>query len=241
MLNKPELISSFTQLFRGSFSLMVFGFLTAINVYVWQSVGINHVLIFELNPRNQIEPIKIIGFASLFGYGCTLSMLLFLHHNEFGVRDPLYFPLIGVILPLALLINPLPIMNHSARMWVLCICGRIIAAPFYPVNFVDFWLADQLNSLVLCLLDHYQLIRFYVRYYKNRNNSFDFEPDYAMSVIRCLPSWFRLAHCLKRIWDSDPKPVSYLVNAFTYVSTIITVIISTIQMETNGKLLTGIY
>jgi len=118
MLNKPELISSFTQLFRGSFSLMVFGFLTAINVYVWQSVGINHVLIFELNPRNQIEPIKIIGFASLFGYGCTLSMLLFLHHNEFGVRDPLYFPLIGVILPLAFLINPLPIMNHSARMWV---------------------------------------------------------------------------------------------------------------------------
>jgi len=216
---------------------VVFGFLTSINVYVWQSVGINHVLIFELNPRHQIEPIKILGIASLFGYGCTLSMLLFLHHNEFGVKNPIYFPLVGLILPLALLINPIPIMNHPARMWVLRIFGRILAAPFYPVSFVDFWLADQLNSLVLCLLDHYQLIRFYIRYYKDSINSFDFEPDYTMSVIRCLPSWFRLAQCFKRIWDGDPKPVSYLINAFTYGSTIIIVIISTIQMETSGELI----
>lgn len=40
--------------------------------------------------------------------------------------------------------------------------GRIIAAPFVHVGFADFWLADQLNSLVTALLDFQYLACFYV-------------------------------------------------------------------------------
>lgn len=35
-------------------------------------------------------------------------------------------------------------------------------APFYYVGFADFWLADQLNSLVTVLLDAHYLICFYI-------------------------------------------------------------------------------
>lgn len=36
------------------------------------------------------------------------------------------------------------------------------AAPLFQVGFADFWLADQLNSLVVALLDFQFLICFYV-------------------------------------------------------------------------------
>lgn len=42
-----------------------------------------------------------------------------------------------------------------------CLQGRMIAAPFFHVGFADFWLADQLNSLVIALLDFQYLICFY--------------------------------------------------------------------------------
>lgn len=38
----------------------------------------------------------------------------------------------------------------------------MIAAPFFQVKFADFWLADQLNSLVIALLDFQYLACFYV-------------------------------------------------------------------------------
>lgn len=38
----------------------------------------------------------------------------------------------------------------------------MIAAPFFHVGFADFWLADQLNSLAIALLDFQYLICFYV-------------------------------------------------------------------------------
>lgn len=37
----------------------------------------------------------------------------------------------------------------------------MIAAPFFHVGFADFWLADQLNSLVVALLDFQYLTCFY--------------------------------------------------------------------------------
>ncbi|TDG45029.1 hypothetical protein AWZ03_008530 [Drosophila navojoa] len=225
----------FTRLFRGSFILMLYGFSVVANVYVWQSVGINHVLIFDLNPRNQTECLKLLSTASFFGYVCVLAMLLFIHHKEFGVKDPFYIPLIGLVLPLALLINPVHIMNFPTRMWILQCFGRILAAPFCYVHFADFWIADQLGSLVQCSVDYYELIRFYVRYSMGREDTFDFEPDAMVSVLRCLPSWFRMAQCIKRYCDSPLRPASYLVNAFAYGSTLLVGIISTVQMETSDK------
>lgn len=38
----------------------------------------------------------------------------------------------------------------------------MVAAPFFFVTFADFWLADQLNSLVTALLDFEFLLCFYI-------------------------------------------------------------------------------
>jgi len=40
--------------------------------------------------------------------------------------------------------------------------GRVVLAPLFYVNFADFWLADQLNSLVVVFIDFQYLICFYL-------------------------------------------------------------------------------
>lgn len=43
------------RIYRGGFLLIEFLFLLGINTYGWRQAGVNHVLIFELNPRNNLS------------------------------------------------------------------------------------------------------------------------------------------------------------------------------------------
>ena len=42
-------------MYRGMFLVILFIFLLGINTYGWRSSGVNHVLIFELDPRNHLN------------------------------------------------------------------------------------------------------------------------------------------------------------------------------------------
>lgn len=42
------------KLYRGPFLMVEFLFIWSINLYAWRSFGVNHILIFELDPRNYI-------------------------------------------------------------------------------------------------------------------------------------------------------------------------------------------
>ena len=44
---------------------------------------------------------------------------------------------------------------------LISVQGRIVCAPFYYVEFADFWLADQLNSLAIVFLDLEYTVCFY--------------------------------------------------------------------------------
>lgn len=50
-----------------------------------------------------------------------------------------------------------PVTFRSVRLQF-----RVFTAPFHRVEFADFWLADQLNSLVVVLMDLEYLICFYI-------------------------------------------------------------------------------
>ena len=54
-------------------------------------------------------------------------------------------------------------------MFIDCVCvcvqWRLIGCGYYPVEFADFWLADQLNSLTVLLLDSEFLLCFYITDY----------------------------------------------------------------------------
>jgi len=42
-------------MYRGLFLIILFIFLLGINTYGWRSSGVNHVLIFELDPRSHLN------------------------------------------------------------------------------------------------------------------------------------------------------------------------------------------
>lgn len=53
--NNTSTVWPLVRIYRGGFLLIEFLFLLGINTYGWRQAGVNHVLIFELNPRNNLS------------------------------------------------------------------------------------------------------------------------------------------------------------------------------------------
>ena len=48
------------RMYRGMFLVIFDLFLLGINTYGWRSSGVNHVLIFEIDPRNNLSHIELM-------------------------------------------------------------------------------------------------------------------------------------------------------------------------------------
>ncbi|EDW30512.1 GL26825 [Drosophila persimilis] len=229
-------ILAFMSLYRGPFTWVIFNFFMAANVTGWQRFGVNHVLIFEIDPRSHLQPATFLEIACTFGILWTLSMLGFLYHGQFHVADPFVFPLALILIMLLLLVVPLPIMNWPARWWTIKLLGRVMSAPMHYVGFADFWMGDQLNSLLTCIVDHYYIVRFYASsWLRGQPVPPYLSTDVLVPVIYCLPAWFRFAQCLRRFRDSGSKSISYLLNSGKYSTTFFVVLFSTLRARTDDR------
>ncbi|XP_016917659.1 solute carrier family 53 member 1 isoform X2 [Apis cerana] len=224
------------RLYRGPLLMIQFLFLMGINVYGWRSSGVNHVLIFELDPRNHLSEQHIIEMASVFGLVWSLSILGFLYSETLGI-PPFVQPMLLYILLALFLFNPTKTLRYEARFWALRVLGRIFCAPFFYVGFADFWLADQLNSLHTVFLDFQYFVCFYVQ-----NSSWTTVTDAETCIMRelsmrpfvaCLPAWFRFAQCLRRYRDTK-EAFPHLMNAAKYATSFFVVIFSYLHL-TNAK------
>ncbi|KDR07686.1 xenotropic and polytropic retrovirus receptor 1 [Zootermopsis nevadensis] len=219
------------RLYRGPLLIIQFLFLMGVNIYGWRSSGVNHVLIFELDPRNHLSEQHLMELAAIFGVVWTLSLLSFLYSASLSI-PPYVNPLALTVIMLVFVLNPIKVFRHEARFWALRVVGRILAAPFFHVGFADFWLADQLNSLVSALLDFQFLICFYVRngdWLNAGETSECMERDWIVRpIVNCLPAWFRFAQCLRRYRDTK-EAFPHLVNAGKYSSTFLVVLFGTLR------------
>lgn len=151
------------RLFRGFFILFANLFFMGINMYGWQSSGVNHVLIFEIDPRDHLTYQSLMEVSSFFLMIWALGVLGYLHADALYVPSTI-FPLILILFSLLWLFNPLPVMRKSARYWFIKHVFYCFSAPFHKVVFPDFWLADQMNSLVTFFLDMEYFVCFYAYY-----------------------------------------------------------------------------
>ncbi|XP_077506786.1 solute carrier family 53 member 1 [Amblyomma americanum] len=220
------------RLYRGTLLVILFMFLIGVNVYGWRTSGVNHVLIFELDPRNHLSEQHLMEMAAIFGVLWALSVLAFLYSGPLAI--PTYAnPLALLLLMLVFLVNPLHTMRHQARFWLLRVLGRIFAAPFFYVGFADFWLADQLNSLVPVFIDAQYFVCFYATDFQWMENSdaarcMNRPVNLALRpVLACLPAWFRFAQCLRRYRDTR-EAFPHLANATKYATTFFVVLFSTL-------------
>ncbi|KAG8192346.1 hypothetical protein JTE90_002166 [Oedothorax gibbosus] len=233
--NTPDNWRIAVRLYRGSLLIILFLFLIGINVYGWRTSGVNHVLIFELDPRNHLSEQHLMEIAAISSVMWSLSVLAFLFSDALSI--PAYAnPLMLVILLLAFLFNPTRTMRHHARFWLLRVLGRIVTAPLFHVGFADFWLADQLNSLVPVLVDFQYFVCFYVTSVNwevntDSNKCVDDVGLISRPIVACLPAWFRFAQCLRRYRDTK-EAFPHLVNAGKYSTTFFNVAFSSLYVYT---------
>ncbi|XP_021935005.1 xenotropic and polytropic retrovirus receptor 1-like isoform X2 [Zootermopsis nevadensis] len=205
------------RLYRGPLLIVEFLFLMGINVYGWRSSGVNHVLIFELDPRNHLSEQHIMELASIFGVVWALSVLSFLYSASLSI-PPYVNPLALITIMAAFILNPTKTFRHEARFWALKVLGRIVLAPLFYVNFADFWLADQLNSLVIVLVDFQYFICFYL----------------ANDNWMVANAWWRFAQCLRRYRDTK-EAFPHLVNAGKYATSFFVMLFSTLNLTHGDK------
>ncbi|KAK3928394.1 Xenotropic and polytropic retrovirus receptor 1 [Frankliniella fusca] len=219
------------RLYRGPLLLVEFMFLMGVNVYGWRSSGVNHVLIFELDPRHHLTEQHIMEMAAVLGVVGALSVLSFLYASALSI-PPYVNPLALVLIMFAFALNPLHTFRHEARFWFLRVLGRMLAAPFFSVGFADFWLADQLNSLATVLVDFHFLVCFYLTtpsWMEAGDTSLCSERSFITKpIVNCIPAWIRFAQCLRRYRDSK-EAFPHLVNAGKYSTTFFVVIFSTLR------------
>uniref|UniRef100_A0A3B3UFE1 Xenotropic and polytropic retrovirus receptor 1b n=1 Tax=Poecilia latipinna TaxID=48699 RepID=A0A3B3UFE1_9TELE len=189
------------RIYRGGFLLIEFLFLLGINTYGWRQAGVNHVLIFELNPRNNLSHQHLFEIAGLLGVLWCVSLLSSLFCDN--IRIPMQAnPLALYGFFLLFLINPSKTCYYKSRFWLLKLLFRVVTAPFHHVGFADFWLADQLNSLVVVLMDLEYMICFYsceLKWTKG-DGLYNSEPEhkiYLYLYIACLI----VSSCYTLIWD----------------------------------------
>ncbi|CAB0011138.1 unnamed protein product [Nesidiocoris tenuis] len=217
------------KLFRGPLLIVEFLFLIGVNIYGWRSSGVNHVLIFELDPRNHLSEQDLMELAAILGVMWTLSLLCFFYSPSLSI--PRYFnPLALIFVMIVFFLNPFKILRHDARKWTVKVMWKCIAAPFFYVNFADFWLADQFNSLVTVFIDfHYVFYFYFVQADASGGSCCDGTAFIvSKSIVNCIPAWMRFAQCLRRYRDSR-EAFPHLVNAGKYSTTFFVVLFTTLK------------
>lgn len=81
------------RLYRGLFLLIAFTFLAGINVNGWAKAGVNHVLIFELDPRTHLSHHNMLEIAGVLANLWCITFLGLIFSDEMHIPGPVW-PLI---------------------------------------------------------------------------------------------------------------------------------------------------
>uniref|UniRef100_A0A8C4XDH7 EXS domain-containing protein n=1 Tax=Erpetoichthys calabaricus TaxID=27687 RepID=A0A8C4XDH7_ERPCA len=238
------------RLYRGGFLLIEFIFLLGINIYGWKKAGVNHILIFELDPRDHLSYQHMFELAGVLGVSWCISLLACLHSTFLSIPLQLN-PLLFYGFALLLLLNPTRTCYYRSRLWLLRLLGRVLTAPFHKVGFADFWLADQLISLSPLLLDLWSLICFYaIEVNWHSLQTLNAPPTEQLDcsgysrgmtcLIQCFPPWIRFAQCLRRYRDTG-SVMPHLFNAGKYSTVFIMVTFAAIYNNARGEYTIWVY
>uniref|UniRef100_A0A8D1NBM6 Solute carrier family 53 member 1 n=1 Tax=Sus scrofa TaxID=9823 RepID=A0A8D1NBM6_PIG len=173
--------------------------------------------------------ITLVLAAGFLGILWCLSLLA-CFFAPISIIPTYVYPLVLYGFMVFFLINPTKTFYYKSRFWLLKLLFRVFTAPFHKVGFADFWLADQLNSLSVILMDLEYMICFYSFELKwdesgglLPNDSEEPEICHKYSygvraVVQCIPAWLRFIQCLRRYRDTK-RAFPHLVNAGKYSTT----------------------
>ncbi|KAF9365822.1 hypothetical protein BGX34_008153 [Mortierella sp. NVP85] len=213
--------------YAGLFLTILFACLFGINMYVWTRSRINYKFIFEFDPRDNLD------YREYFELPVFLMLLLTLAvYLDFGSKltahvATAYWPLILMVIIACILFCPLPIAHFTSRRWFISSIGRILASGYYRVEFRDFFLADEMNSLSYSIEQFEFAMCAYSQQWSDLGNTCSTSNMWITPFLTALPPWFRFLQCLRRYRDTlewfphllnAGKYSSGLINIFVYFS-----------------------
>ncbi|KAI3649667.1 hypothetical protein MP228_005299 [Amoeboaphelidium protococcarum] len=217
----PE-TSDLVQIYAGFSIPIIFMFLFAINQYGWTMANINYKFIFELDPRDNLDYHQFTEFgAFLFMLWSYFVYLTFVNPFESFFDIRLYYPLIFLCVVVVLLVTPVPVFYWTSRRWMLQTLFRLLISPRYAVEYRDFFIADELCSMVYFLSSIQLFVCVYINDFDDTAKVCNIGAAAFSPAINLLPSWIRFLQCLRR-WYDTRLAFPHLVNGGKYFVAMLT-------------------
>ena len=225
------------RLLRSPLLLVTWFYLFGINLSVCTAYNINYTSLVQLPHHTDLTPRYIFGTGGILTAAFTLflSGFMFLvsaargHNTQSG---EVAVGLLSWVVLMLYVLNPLGILCRRERFTFVKSLGRSFLAPLFHVRFVDAWLADQLVSLVVVMLDFEYLICYYIGSgWTGSVTDYDAgicttNQYYIRPIITVLPTTWRYLQCLRCYVDT--KHTKHLWNALKYFTTYPVVFFATI-------------
>lgn len=199
-------------LFAGQALPLLLAGLFFVNVLGYNAAFINYRFIFGFEQRSAIHECQYLamigGFSLIF---ILTAYLVLLNWSHIAV-----FSLLPLLITLSAAGIPAPILWPHSRSWIARIGGRLLAAPFVPVRFADFFVADEMCSLTIT----WQCLAWTILYCFNPEKYADLSiHSFFLFLIPILPFAIRFLQCWRRFRDTGIK--FNLLNAFKYSLSIV--------------------
>ncbi|WOO82310.1 Xenotropic and polytropic retrovirus receptor 1 [Vanrija pseudolonga] len=198
---------------------VLFAMLFELNLCAFVEARINYEFVMELS-RPTLDFRSYLEMPTFFFM--TLSYCFFFSFYRVATHNvaPTTWPAAWLVLIVVFFLNPLPIFRRRSRYWFLHVLWRVITPGYSRVEFIAFFIADELNSLVYTIQNVYFLSCVYGNHWPD--NAYGVCPSgtsWPYALLGALPPLVRLIQCLKRYHDSGLQ--IHLVNGGKYCSSIL--------------------
>ncbi|RCH84235.1 hypothetical protein CU098_001628, partial [Rhizopus stolonifer] len=190
----------------------------SINTLVWTRSHINYKFIFEFDPRDNLDYHEFAELPSLILLIQAIMMYIDLSQTFAPTVPSELCPLILFVIMVAILTCPFPILYYSSRRWLGLSLGRILLSYSLPIEFRDFFIVDELNSLAYSFWTFSYFVCAYNWHWNDMTTHCPVKIFWYTPFLACLPPWWRFLQCIRRFKDSNEKV--HLVNALKYITVI---------------------
>ncbi|KAF2073107.1 hypothetical protein CYY_005576 [Polysphondylium violaceum] len=210
--------------------MLLWAFVFGIDVFIWTKFDVHYSFIFELGSKSKFTYHKIFQAVTLLWVLWITSIGIYMWVSVDTFPFPFvpaeWNPLLLLAVYMCILLYPKDAFQLSNRKWFLNTIFRVVTAPLKSVKFKDFFMGDQLSSLVLMMVQFSSIICFYsVDVWRDvEDSTCSAKARYINPFISGLPAWWRFIQCLRRYYDS--KDFVHLRNALKYFLSIMTVFFS---------------
>ncbi|EIW72108.1 hypothetical protein TREMEDRAFT_70627 [Tremella mesenterica DSM 1558] len=224
-------------LYAGLFLPVIFAMLVELNLDAYVAARINYEFVMELSRpsldfRSYLEETDHQIPAFLFLTLCYCFFFTFSRVGEPHIA-PTTWPAVWVVFVVVFFLNPLPVWRKRSRYWLLKVLFRVLTPGYSRVEFIAFFIADELNSLVFTMQDIYFLGCAYSRHWPpDVLNVCPVSKNWPSAILICIPALSRLIQCLKRYHDSKLR--IHLINAGKYLSVITQLILYVLWRSRGG-------